>query len=143
MTKSSGNATNTAEDSSPVKSKRAVASDKAGGLKSKKHKCTAIVKVESKVVLMTQRLRTRSRNPLANPTTILAPLTVEDDSGDSVSRNKDYVTHHGSDLAAGTGVGASGTAKGRHAFHLEEMVDDYEDGEEAQEDEEEENGSSS
>ncbi|VVA91988.1 unnamed protein product [Arabis nemorensis] len=127
MTKSPGKATNTAENPSPVKSKRAGASDKAGGSKSKKQKCTAIVKVKSKVVLLTQRLRTRGLNPLANPTTISAPLIVEDDSGDSVSGNRDSLTHQGSDLAARTGAGVSGTAKGRHAFHLEEMVDDPED----------------
>ncbi|VVB15262.1 unnamed protein product [Arabis nemorensis] len=85
MTKSPGKATNTTEDPSPVKSKRAVASNKTGGSKSKKKKCTTIVKVESKVVPMTQRLRTRGRNSPENPTTISAPPTVEDDNGDSVT----------------------------------------------------------
>ncbi|VVA94777.1 unnamed protein product [Arabis nemorensis] len=38
-----------AEDPSPAKSKRVVASNKAGGSKSKKQKCTVIVEVELKV----------------------------------------------------------------------------------------------
>ncbi|VVB05224.1 unnamed protein product [Arabis nemorensis] len=124
MTKSPGKVT---EDPSPGKLKRVVASDKGGGSKSKKQKCTAIVKVESKVVPMTQHLRTRDRIHTSKTTTTSTPLDVDDDSGDSGSGNRDSVTHQGSYLYAGTGAGASGTAKGRHAFQLEEMVEDPED----------------
>lgn len=127
MTKSLGKAIHTTKDPPLAKSKRVVASGKAGGSKSKKQKCTAIVKVESKVVPMSQRLRTRGRNTLSKPTTSSTPMDVDEDNADSGSGNIVSLTRQGSDLPTGMAVGGSGSTKNRHAFHLEEIVDDPED----------------